>query len=332
MTYYTREYSRGDALAPEVFQARGPAGLGAIGTVQDMWAYNWHVRWEQNGNVVLAREDLSGWTDVQTLPLSLPDEARRISLAFDQVAQPVIAWEEDGQLWVWEAAPNALRGPFPGRDPILLMDAEISGDISGSDVCLFHLSQDRAVLQCRLQRDAYLLPEDYYLYSNPVHLTRIVQHAFELEIQSTAESVLSSYYPIRSTDAMSGSGHISDGELLAQDIERTHTENMTGTGLVSSGQLEDLYFKVSTEALSGQGGITGGNVDLAFTRTSTEALSGNGLISSGLREVVGIERSNTENMTGSGLISSGLMENIGIERTSTEALSGQGGITGGSLA
>lgn len=334
MTLHIREYTRADGISSELCFCAGPETLGQTGdgSLNALFGSQWHARWQQDGLIALAQETPSGWMDRINLPFYLPDTARHITLAFDQVAKWVLAWEIDGQIYLREESSNLTRGPFPGRDPLLINDAVVSRVVAGSDVCLFYASQDRTTLSCRLQRDAYLLPEDYHTYPEPTWLDQVIVHPFEIEIRSSGDAVISSFYPIQSTEAMAGAGRISSGAVESLNSEYAVTDSMTGSGLIASGNLEDLYTQMASDSMTGSGAITGGNVDLAYTRTHSENMTGTGLISSGLREEISIERTHTESITGSGFVSSGLVEGVGIEHTSTEALSGEGGITGGSLA
>ncbi|OWL95024.1 hypothetical protein CBQ26_13295 [Deinococcus indicus] len=98
------------------------------------------------------------WVD-RSDPDALGDlvDVRHVALAFDQAARPVFAWERDERIYVrqWNPAVHAYvtRGPWAGREPLLMCDAVLHGEPSVSDVVLMHL--DGAQLVARHQRDSY---------------------------------------------------------------------------------------------------------------------------------------------------------------------------------
>jgi hypothetical protein len=137
-----------------------------------------------------------------------PDDERHISLAFDQSARVVYAYEIDGQVKVtrWDAVQQQYvqNVQFEGHDPCLLMDAEVADPrgypagvreayehgipvifrwtpngqwletaIPDSDVLVFYLSADRTAIRCRVQRQIYNTVNEIITFDLSVILDRV---------------------------------------------------------------------------------------------------------------------------------------------------------------
>lgn len=115
------------------------------------------------------------WTEVtENLPPVfgevLPVDARHLTIAFDQSARIITAYETGGIVKVtrWDTTLNAYiqNVSFAGCDPVLYMDALTLATIPDSDVVLYYLSPDRTRLHSRIQRDAYGVAREHYLLTD----------------------------------------------------------------------------------------------------------------------------------------------------------------------
>ena len=161
---------RGKSYLPEIALCLGPQAVGqaGAGTIADLYGRKWASTIEPDGLIHLWQATASDWQEVPIpQPPHDPRTMRHHSLAFDQSARHVLAYEVAGQIYIrqWDPVTNqyVMRGPWPGADPCLLWDFGI--DISlfpastqpqgNSDVVLFHLSPDRLSAGYRLQRELY---------------------------------------------------------------------------------------------------------------------------------------------------------------------------------
>jgi hypothetical protein len=182
---------RGRSRLPEVALARGPLSEATTGAggLTDLYGYPWALVWHYTDGLLLFRHGAQGWTaQASLLPLPvLPANARHISLAFDQAARPVIAWEIDGNVFVrqWDAGSVAfvVRGPFAGADPLLVCDARVLGTVAGSDVVLVHLSQDRLGVLHRIQGELYGTARTMATLSDPVYADQILELPKKLAVR-----------------------------------------------------------------------------------------------------------------------------------------------------
>jgi hypothetical protein len=145
-----------------------------------------------------------------------PREVQHMALAFDQAARHVMAYERDGQVWVrqWDPVSQqfAMRGPFPGVNPVIIQDATVGYFPPDSDVLLFHLSPDRTTLVMRAQRELYATPHVVQTFPKPVVLDQAVGLPYQIELLGsfldalgeTGVVVRSEIYPVRVGDALGG--------------------------------------------------------------------------------------------------------------------------------
>ncbi|MCD0174765.1 hypothetical protein IHN32_02195, partial [Deinococcus sp. 14RED07] len=132
------------------------------GTVRDLYGAAWALALHRDGPALYQLH--AGIWEARSDPDALAelDGVRHVALAWDQAARPVLAWERSGAVyvrqWSGDAAGYVTRGPWPGRDPLLLADAPLLGVTGDSDVLLLYL--DGAALAYRLQREAYSTARD----------------------------------------------------------------------------------------------------------------------------------------------------------------------------
>jgi len=167
---------RGKHYIAEVALARGPREMAVTGSgsFEELFGYAWMAlldRGERRLRLFQARDagvpwaigaaaSALEWVEVQVPALPHDTkELRHLGLAFDQSARHVVAYERAGEVWVRQWDPGSgqyvMRGPWPGVDPVLIMDAEVNFYVPDSDVLLFHLSDDRTRLNMRAQREDY---------------------------------------------------------------------------------------------------------------------------------------------------------------------------------
>lgn len=167
-------------LRPELAVSPGPLALGQPGggTLRELYGAGWAVGLYRSGpRLYQARSGV--WLD-RADPDALADlaGARHVSLAFDQAARPVLAWEREGQVYVrqWEPGRQqySSRGPFAGVDPLLLWDIAVLGEAQDSDVLLYYLSPDRRQLCYRVQHERYDTERVAHVFPAPVCLDQIV--------------------------------------------------------------------------------------------------------------------------------------------------------------
>ncbi len=167
---------RGKHFFAEIALARGPRQMAVTGSGSfgELFGYAWMAildRGERRlrlfqlqvaGTPWAIGTDPAGAEWVEVSVPALPHdtkELRHLGLAFDQSARHVVAYERAGEVWVRQWDPGSgqyvMRGPWPGVDPVLVMDAEANGYVPDSDVLLFHLALDREHVLMRAQRDGY---------------------------------------------------------------------------------------------------------------------------------------------------------------------------------
>ena len=219
----------------EIALTRGPRAVAYTGTgsFDDLFGYAWLGlldRAEQRFRLFQLQEsgapwrigsDPTGaeWVEIPTPPLHhQTKELRHLGLAFDQSARHVVAYERAGEIWVrqWDAGAGdyAMRGPWPGVDPVVIMDALVGGHVPDSDVLLFHLSADRRSLVMRAQREVYTQGHVIEQYAGAVILDQAVDVPYQVELLgSTADQpnemglvVRSDLYPVRVEDRLAGAG------------------------------------------------------------------------------------------------------------------------------
>jgi len=251
---------RGKHHFAEIALARGPrivADTGS-GSFDDLFGYAWLGlldRAEKRFRLFQLQEagapwridsDPAGteWVEIPTSPLHHQiKDLRHLGLAFDQSARHVVAYERAGEIWVrqWDAGAGdyAMRGPWPGVDPVVIMDALVSGYVPDSDVLLFHLSTDRQTLVMRAQREVYAQGHVLEQYASNVILDQAVDLPYQVELLgSTADQpnemglvVRSDLYPVRVDDRVAGAGvhHPGSGAYYPVVIVRElGTERLAG--------------------------------------------------------------------------------------------------------
>lgn len=215
----------------ELFLAPGPERIGVTGdnSYQVMYGFDWLLVWDRDDGLLHLWQERDGaWVEVvDDLPpvfdSPAPDGSRRWSLAFDQAARVVVAYEDDAgvvRVTRWDASSNSYvqNVTFSGCDPCVVIDASWSFSIPGSDVLLFYLSTDRTKVMCRVQRDVYGTEYLIWDYGAPVILDRVIALPYKYQVlvsDSTGsplpDALVSALYPVAVTTGVHLSAEFVDG-------------------------------------------------------------------------------------------------------------------------
>ena len=222
---------RGRGHFAELALARGPRVMAVTGggTFEELFGYAWlalldrrelrlrlfqaqasGVPWAIGGDPAAAE-----WFEVPVPDLVHPvREVRHLALAFDQAARHVVAYERGGEIWVrqWDPVGQqyVMRGPWPGVDPVLVMDATVGYHVPDSDVLLFHLTPDRMTLVMRVQRELYETAHTVETFAEEAILDQGVALPYQFELLGSLASdpdatglvLRSDLYPVRGQDSL----------------------------------------------------------------------------------------------------------------------------------
>ena len=217
----------------ELYLSPGPEVIGQTGdnSYQTMFGFDWLLVWDRDDGLLHLWQERDGaWHEVvDDLPPAfgqpVPVGSRRWSLAFDQSARAVVAFEDaDGVIRVtrWDPAQNQYvqNVSFSGVDPCVVIDASWSFSIPGSDVLLFYLSADRERVMCRVQRDVYGTEYELWDFGAPVILDRVIALPYRYQVlvsDSTGsplpDALVSALYPVAVMTGVQLSAEFLGGEL-----------------------------------------------------------------------------------------------------------------------
>ena len=220
---------RGRARYAEIAITRGPRYLAttASGQYNDLYGYIWMAvadkkegririyQAQRDGNPLVIGGDIMGaiWYEaaVPNIEHQISD-IRHISLAYDQAARYVLAYEVDGETYLqqWDALQQRYitRGPIAGRDPVLIADAVAGYYTPNSDVLLFHLSAERDVLYMRAQREQYAVAHVVQALAARAYLDQALALPYQIELigsfvdnaDQTGLVMRTDLYPVRGID------------------------------------------------------------------------------------------------------------------------------------
>lgn len=202
---------RGKGYFPEARIVRGPRVMGetADNSFAALLGYAWMGvldRAQRRFRLFQARKTAPGsepwpigspdeaeWVEVEAPPLPHPvEEIRHLALCFDQAARHVVAYERDGEIWIrqWDPLQGTytMRGPFPGRDPVLIWDFEVGYFLPDSDVLLLHLSPDRRQVIMRVQRELYANPRVVQALPGPAYLDQALALPYQAEVLGSLDA------------------------------------------------------------------------------------------------------------------------------------------------
>jgi len=222
---------RGKHYIAEVALARGPREMAVTGSgsFEELFGYAWMAlfdRGERRLRLFQARDAGVPWaigaaaSALEWVEVPVPalphdtKELRHLGLAFDQSARHVVAYERAGEVWVRQWDPGSgqyvMRGPWPGVDPVLIMDAEAGYYTPDSDVLLFHLNADRKTLIMRAQRELYNVAHAVEALPEEAFLDQAIALPYQIELLGSLASdpvtagvvVRTDLYPVRTDDAL----------------------------------------------------------------------------------------------------------------------------------
>lgn len=210
----------------ELFLAWGPQSIGDAGEgeIVDIAGRQYALVVDSATHALLlyrqSETTLGSWEEVTAnLPPIFgevqPSTRRRFSVAFDQSARVIVAYEESEIVYVtrWDEDTEAYKQnvSFSGTDPVLLLDALVFGEVPGSDVLLFYT--DPAApgdIYCRVQREQYGTPRLIYSQAEPLILDRAQALGYRYQLLISDEAgdhdgtgLISDTYPARMEDPLS---------------------------------------------------------------------------------------------------------------------------------
>lgn len=275
----------------------------------ELYGRPWALALYRDGPQLLALEG-EMWAPVDDGG-ALPDltSARHVGFAFDQAARPVLTWERAGAVFVRQfdgtAGQYVTRGPFPGRDPVLICDALLMGRSDTSDVLLLVL--DGPALVVRVQREQYAttrilaaVPPDSVL--DQVVPTGLAWTALGEGPDGAALAWRSRDYPVIHADALAGSVSLT-GALLDM-LHRVAAQDTLTTSQTISGAfvLVSTSFTVSDTVMTSQ--VLGGSLAVvvvarALTDTvTTSQVVGGSLVVVGVPVVLADAVTTSQTITG----------------------------------
>lgn len=240
---------------PELVLAPGPLILAQSGqgTIGDLYGSAWAFALYKDGGQLLQVEG-GQWVERSDPEATAGlDGARHVSLAFDQAARPVLAWELGGQVYVRQFTPEGewtTQGPFAGHDPVLISDALALISTDDSDVLLYHL--DGSQLVARVQRERYTVAHVQASVAVAAVLDQAVAAGLHIGLYGEAlggEPLkwLSDVYPVRVRDGVDGAAEL--GGALLDLLLGVTTQDALDGGAELGGALLELLLKVEVQDL-----------------------------------------------------------------------------------
>ena len=326
-----RSSQRGRYLLPELRMAAGPLEIAtpAGGTFGELYGRAWALEVPRSGPLRFFRLVAGAWEQVTAaLPeLDPPADARRFSLAFDQNARVIVAWQEGETVKAtrWDTGESAYvqNVEFHGINPVLLMDALVNRHIADSDIILFHQKPaDLARVYVRTQRESY--GDETHLFTAPWPI--LLDYAQPLYLR----------YQLLGADA--------DGDPVPAALRSelypfyVTLPVLTGAGAFASGDYVQVAtkYELALPGVEGAGAFTGGDytMDVELYELTLPTIEGEGRFAGGeYVEVVTIYELTLPALTGEGRFSGGDYPEIATKYELTlPALEGEGRFSGGSYA
>ena len=227
-----RTYVRGNYYGVEIDLTLGPSTVAvpSAGDYPSLFGEEWLVVLCDDLSLCLYKVENGGvtLTPWDVAPPVMDASAEHVSLAFDQTARPVIAWQQSDGIHVRQydeiGGAYAFTGPYAGTDPVLLNDAAVMFDVGLSDVILFYLSADRLHLKYRIQSENFVAEHNLYDFAQAVLMDSVdalpyryqIRYALAAGDPDTSAGVIqalrSLIYPVRLGDPIGASlGPFNDG-------------------------------------------------------------------------------------------------------------------------
>lgn len=323
---YVAVTKRGSSWLPEIALARGPLAEDqrGSGSFQDLYGHNWALVLWADYTLRLYRNFAGEWQEQPFLAIPHDTrEIRHIGLAWDQQARPVVAYERAGEVWVrqWDAniAAFVMRGPWPGVDPCLYMDAITNQWIPDSDVHLYHLGTARTTLIIRVQRELYATARTIHTSTIPMILDQVVPSSLQNQVLGTTD------------DAEDETGVIRTSNL--------YPYHAPPIGLLVSGQLvSGTYHQVAhhyaqQQRLTVSGSFVGGvyaSTNVNYSQQQSLNLSGSFVSGVYLNVVQSYAQQQRLNLTGS--FTTGAYTHVATQYSQQQSLQLSGSFVGGVYA
>ena len=290
-----RSSERGRYLLPELRLAAGPLEIAtpAGGTFEELYGRAWALEVPRTGPLRFFRLVSGAWEQVTAaLPaLDPPEDARRFSIAFDQNARVIVAWQEGETVkatrWDTGAGAYVQNVEFHGINPVLLMDALLNRHIADSDIILFHQKPaDLARVYVRTQRESY--DDETHLFTAPWPILLDYAQPLYLRYQllgadadgdPVPAALRSELYPLYVTpSALEAAGTFDGGDYVQVLFPVSAEHAMDVDGAFVGGELVDLTILVDAEhALDIDGAFAGGElVDLTILVDAEHAMDVDG--------------------------------------------------------
>lgn len=229
----------------EMFLAPGPQAIAQTGdnSYEALFGRDWLLVVDRDDGLLRLYQEQGGqWMEVvDDLPpvfgSPAPAGSRRWSLAFDQAARVILAYEDsEGIVRVtrWDPALNQYvqNVTFAGVDPVVVMDASWRYLVPDSDVLPFYLSPDRQRVLCRVQRDVYAVEHLIWDYGTPVILDRVIALPYRYQVlvadvdgSPLPDVLVSELYPVTVTSKVQLTTEVVDGHY--EQIAFTHTPSLS---------------------------------------------------------------------------------------------------------
>ncbi|GGJ56640.1 hypothetical protein [Deinococcus roseus] len=311
-------YSAGPWNVLEDARCWGPLTLATVGngTYQELFGAIWRITWDRKRGLILQQKQGSDFQEVEPdepLPV-LPNRARHISLAFDQAARPVLAYELDQVIHVRQWNPVSHQYTYQqvdGLDPVLLMDAHLHYFTPDSDVLLYCLDLERLHLQVSHQRNTYQDQTQVSTLQLPAFLDQVAAYPYMSRIllhdhKGAEVRFVSPLYPYRAEDTLSVTA-------------------------AASGDWDTVgYAFAAGDLLTFSGGPATGLWNIAnYAFSAADTLSIAGGPATGLWDSLVIPYSAADSMAVSGSPATGLWDSPGIGYTAGDTLTVTGTIAGG---
>ena len=324
-------------ILPQAMRSKGPLVIGQVttGSVEELFGGDWLLVLELVTVTVLHpwgggydqtvrklrlyQADGVYWTLRQDLTALLPNNVnvnsiRRVALAFDTAAQPVIAFETGGLIYVSQHQNDNInwRGPFSGYDPLLFNDMQIHENLNEADVHLYLLNSSRSMVLMRRQADQYgqaYIVMDVLTGQVPFYLIRVTKRADRLVLAyaqddtEIAGEITVEFDPPPLKDSMEAIGTIDEALRYLLILPFEDSNHLTANGgtdagvdyaaivpvldqdslVTSAGMDEGLNFILTIQALDENtlSGITGSIDAGQFYQTHFTSLGDDVLSTSG---------------------------------------------------
>lgn len=320
LEFSPRTYTAGPFFCVEDVRSLGPQNLTTVGdgTYNTLFGASWRLIWDKKRGLILLQKQGLFWSEmVPDAPLpELPKQARKIGLAFDQVARPVISYQVGETIYVRQWIPQAAAYQYQtvvGVDPLILMDAHAHFYVPDSDVLLYYLDPARTTLYRALQRESYQDAVQKAILPEVLYLDQVVTVPYFAQVATHNRNGLKRYllspvYPFRAEDRLSLSGGVSTG--LWDTVG---------------------YSFDAADSMALSGGVSTGLWDIAnVTLTISESMAFGGSIQTGVFDEMQITLNAAESLTLGGSIQTGVFDpTAGSNFTASDAITLGGGIVGG---